>query len=133
MISDLRYEFSVNHACRQVYPYAVFLIVERLWICEVDRNTFVSVRSYNRSSVTFLPYHEGKFIDLLCLSKLKDYEFVIIKWGKLMLRFVLVIVALPQGLQVIKINVTFHSCRSSDLFLWEDSKGYQYLFIFYAA
>ena len=34
-----------------------------------------------------------------------------------MVRFVLVIVALPQGLQVIKINVIFYSCRSSDLFL----------------
>ena len=59
MISDLRYEFSVNHACRQVYPSAVFLIVERLRICEVDMNTFVSVRSYNRSFVIFLPYNKA--------------------------------------------------------------------------
>ena len=59
MISDLRYEFSVNHACRQVYLSAVFLIVERLRICEVDMNIFVSVRSYNRSSVTFLPCNKA--------------------------------------------------------------------------
>ena len=86
--------------------------------------------SYLRYELFFS--HEGKFIYLLCLSMLKDYEFaiVIIKWGKLILRFVLVTVAL---LQVIIINVTFHSCRGSYLFFWEDSKGYQYLFIFYAA
>lgn len=89
--------------------------------------------SYLRYELFFS--HEGKFSYLLCLSMLKDYEFaiVIIKWGKLILRFVLVTVALPQGLQVIIINVTFHSCRSSGLFFWEDSEGYQYLFIFYAA
>ena len=63
--------------------------------------------------------HEGKFIHLLCLSVLKDYEFVrytsklvwlqlynrssvfIIKWGKLIFRFVLLTLALALGLQVI--------------------------------
>ena len=93
MISGLRYEFSVNHAWWQIYPSAMFVNVERLWICEVDIKTFVLVRSYGRSSVH------------------------IIQWGKLILRFVLVTLALPLGLQVIIVNVAFHSFGSSGPFL----------------
>ena len=87
---------------RQVYLSALSLYVERLWICEVDIKTFVLVQSYNRFFV------------------------LIIKWGKLILRFVLITLALLLGFQVIFVNVTFHSCRGSGLFFWEDFRAYYY-------
>ena len=100
MITDLRYEFFLSW--RQVYLSALSLYAERLWICEVDIKTFVLVQSYNRFFV------------------------LIIKWGKLILRFVLITLALLLGFQVIFINVAFHSCRSSGLFFWEDFRAYWY-------
>ena len=87
---------------RQVYLSALSLYVERLWICEVDIKTLVLVQSYSRFFV------------------------LIIKWGKLILRFVLITLALLLGFQVIFINVACHSCRSSALFFWEDFRAHWY-------
>ena len=99
---SLTYAMNFFFVMKASYLSALSLYVERLWICEVDIKTFVLVQSYNRFFV------------------------LIIKWGKLILRFVLITLALLLGFQVIFINVAFHSCRSSGLFFWEDFRAYWY-------